>query len=230
MSNHNFENPSEGDWEDRGELSWNEFDWKHFLERHEAEISRFSELYEVHRSDINHLDTIAHLMEWDSNDWASSEDSMEDDEEDDDDDDSADLDETDPYTLHRHPVYIVTRALFGHLRQLWERYWDNNHPHVPSRLIWDYATQLTHSEINMILGVHALDMGDYALCVTQLKIALASYNKLFTTLNQIGDQQSVPGASFLEDSRFRLFDLRELCLRLMADCREEMKHPGRDLD
>ncbi len=231
MSNYNFEGKPEGDWDDRGELTWNEFDWQQFLKRHEAEISRFNELYAQHKDHPGHIDEVAHLMGWDSDDWSVTD--LPSDEEvqshlDSLDPDDLHDDDTDPYTLHRHPVFVVIRGLHRVLRQLCERFADAHVDRTSPRELWNYAQALHQAESNAILAVSALDMGDYALAVCQLKFALSAINSAFAILPKLVNTESRPGRAFVRESRVRLFDLREVCLRVMNDCRDELRRSWGD--
>ena len=40
MSQYEFENHSDGDWEDNGEIAWNEADWQKFLRNADKEVSK----------------------------------------------------------------------------------------------------------------------------------------------------------------------------------------------
>lgn len=231
MSNSNFESHSDGDWDDRGDLSWNEFDWQQFLKRHEEEIQRFIKLYDEHKGIPGHIDTVAHLMGWDAEDWAANPGGPEDEsgtpadravEED------LKEEDIDPYTLHRHPVYVVIRGLFRTLRLQFEEFQRYSADGVHSDLVWRYAEALNQTEVNSILGVQALDMGDYALSVCQFKIALSEINETFRLSARMPGLSGPGGLHFQRESRQRLFDLRETFLRVMADCREEIRRSWSD--
>lgn len=227
MSNYNFDNPQDGEWDDRGEIFWNEFDWKKYLERHEEEIKRFRGLYNQHLNEPNHLDAVAQMMGWDMQDWTPAD---EDGLDETDFSPEEDAEDFDPYTLHRHPVYVVTRALFRELRELWENYYKSMRPNASRRAIWDYATHLGECETGMILAVQSMDMGDYSLSVMQLKHTLVLWNKVIHALATLTEPPSLLTMQVREASRFRLFDLREMCLRVMNDCRMEMQRPDGDAD
>ena len=42
MSNYDFDNLSEGEWDDRGETAWNEFDWQQYLQQNDRDIDKFN--------------------------------------------------------------------------------------------------------------------------------------------------------------------------------------------
>ena len=125
MTNYNFEGQSEGDWDDRGNLSWSEADWQQFLKRQDKEVSRFLNFYDacpVEQSE--RLDWVARQMGWDSEDWSVS-DFPEEDEGNESwnpgNGEARDMPDNDPYTLHRHPVYVVTKGIFCQLRYFWRK-------------------------------------------------------------------------------------------------------------
>src|SRR5580658_1979077 len=67
MSNFDSELPG-GDWEERGELAWNEFDWERYFREQDESILRYLGFYESLRKDVDHLDAIAHRMGWETED------------------------------------------------------------------------------------------------------------------------------------------------------------------
>jgi hypothetical protein len=70
-----------------------------------------------------------------------------------------------------------------------------------------------------VMAINATDTGDLPLALVHMKRALASIN------HAIGLQANLPAAARLnspeatQDLEATLFDLREICLRVMADCR-----------
>lgn len=230
MSNYNFEDSAAGDWENRGEETfWTETDWKQFLHRQEAQISRFLALYDDYKDRANHLDEIAHEMGWDQQDWGS----MEDDEpgpyqpEEESDAENAD---TDPYTLHRHPVFTVVRALYRWIDAAWEKFQPSLSGRPAPRLIWQFSRSLHEGEFQTIMGLQSLDMGDYLLCVCQIKSSLQAINQSFTLLQEILPDEGRLNQRLGGEIRRRLFDLREINLRVMNDCREEIRRAHDDND
>jgi hypothetical protein len=123
MTNFNFEGQPEGDWEDRGNTSWSELDWQRFLQRQDREVSRFLRYYdECPVGPTERLDWVARQMGWDSEDWSVVD--FPDDEEESEvwknkEENPSEHPDSDPYTLHRHPVYVVTAGLFLQVRHIW---------------------------------------------------------------------------------------------------------------
>lgn len=230
MSNFDYEGGPEGDWEERGELVWNEFDWQQYLKRAKEEIGRFIAFYTQLTDRADRLDIIAHKMGWDHDDWsvkesdwdeldrgglhtASGEDS----------DAESDGDDTDPYTLHRHPVFIVTRGLYYYLKRSWELAMIRHPAGFSPDTSWRYGNSLHQGEMDSILALQALDMGDFALAVCHLKSALGAINQSLRILQSLPGGNSIKLRTLCRQSRIRLFDQREVCLRIMRDCRDEIR-------
>jgi hypothetical protein len=72
MSGFEYDNDAEGEWEERGDLAWNEYDWQQYLKSNEKDIARFLALYQQLKHKQDHLDEIAHQMGWDREDWMPS--------------------------------------------------------------------------------------------------------------------------------------------------------------
>lgn len=213
---------SDGEWEDRGDLVWNEYDWQRYLKQNEVEMARFVSLYKKMRHHPNRLDEIARMMGWDREDWnageiASSEDSTFEE----DLDERMEMDDFDPYTVHRHPVYVVTHALYDVVLQAWDYLIKNTQARVSSTLILDFSNKLHQGQYQAIMAVNALDMGDFTLCVTHLKHALSELNTSLGLIQKLPLRQSRDCAMFHADALPILFDLRDLWLRVMNECREE---------
>lgn len=212
--NHSPDNSSDNDW-DNGEIAWNEHDWQQYLKKNESEIARFTALYFKNIARPDRLDAVAHLMQWDRNDWVAGSDEADDDD-DDEDDLSASADpEYDTYTVHRHPVYMVTRALYEKLNE-WVASAMSAHPHS-ARLLHDFSRTLDAGQFDACMGFSSLDIGEYTLAICHLKRALGHVNASFAQINRLGENAVTAHACVPT----MLFDLRELWLRVIADCREE---------
>ena len=231
MTNFNFEGQPEGEWEDRGNLSWNEVDWQNFLKRQEKEVARFLRFYdECPLGQPERLDWVARQMGWDSEDWSVSD--LPDEEEDAEGwrqtgEDVPDLSDLDPYTLHRHPVYVVCSGLFLQLRYLWRTALKNKSGPVDPLLCWDYAESLSEAEKHSLMAMQSMDMGDFLLCVIHLKRSLRGINLAMSLLPPLITASSA-GEYFRHAMFARLFDLREVFLRVMQDCREEDRRDFRE--
>ncbi len=238
MSNHDFEHFSDGEWEDRGELAWNEFDWQQYLRQNDKEVARFLALYGQHRQNADHLDEVARLMGWGDQEWAPADGeppapqpgaAASDAEVDDADFLDEDLDEdAGAYTIHKHPVFIATRGLCQQLHHVWERFLAGNDLSVNASHAWKFAASIHAGELNSVMAIHALDMGDFTLAICHLKNALSAVNHSLSLLHQLPLGNNTAHGQFFRDVQTALFDLREIWLRVMNDCREENRRraPG----
>lgn len=229
MSGFEFDSFSEGEWENHEDLAWNEFDWQQYLKQSESEVDRFLDYFHQLKSNQNHLDEIAHRMGWDGEDWSCSDFS---------DEDLADEDVTqpaldnsfDPYTVHKHPVYIVTHGLYKNLFKQWEQFTIENQRALSPFFASQFSNSLHMGEFHAIMALNALDMADYNLTVCHLKNAMSAINQTLNMAQSIPAQNAKPVQLFFAELKVCIFDLREIWLRVMTDCREEYKRRRNDGD
>lgn len=226
MTNHNFEGQFEGDWEERGFISWSELDWQRFLQRQEQEIARFLRLYDsANVPDVERLDWIAKQMGWDAEDWSVSDPTDEDEFnaeawQNQEQPEPADPEDIDPYTVHRHPVFVVSSGLLLQVRYLWRSALERFGPNLQPLQLWDFAQTLHDTDRQVLIAMQCMDMGDLLLCVVHFKRALRGINAAMHILPQLCS--GLPLLQHTETELLkRLFDLREVCLRVIADCRME---------
>lgn len=233
MTNYNFDSQPEGDWEDRGNLTWNELDWQQFLHRQEREIARFLKFYdECGLEASERLDWVARQMGWDADDWSVSDLPEESDLEE---PESWDAEpagpnepaDTDPYTLHRHPVFVVCSGLFLQIRFLWRTALRSHPAKVNALECWDFSECLNEAERHSLIAMQCMDTGDLLLCVVHMKRALRGLNLAMSLLPRLA-QTAMAGEFFRQAMQSRLFDLREVFLRVMQDCRFEDRRDFRD--
>lgn len=224
MTNHNFEGQFEGDWEERGFISWSELDWQRFLQRQEQEVARFLRLYDnANVPDLERLDWIAKQMGWDAEDWSVSDPTDEEEFnaeawQNQEQPQTGDNEDVDPYTVHRHPVFVVTTGLLLQIRYLWRCAMVRFSPSLPPTLVWDFAQTLHETDRQILIAMQCMDMGDLLLCVVHLKRALHGINAAMHLLPRLCG--TLPLLQLTQSELLkRLLDLREVCLRVMADCR-----------
>ncbi|MCH2155662.1 MAG: hypothetical protein MK080_06635 [Opitutales bacterium] len=233
-----FESDSffEGEWDDKGDLAWNEFDWAQYLGRCDKEVARFQKIYQRLTDNPERVDEAAKQMGWDQEDWSANPDESETAEPENFSKPSLDLssseepseltpEDVDPYSAQKHPVFVVSRALVRDIDALHQGIIRRPEIVVPADLIWDAAKATKDIELNVALAVNMLDLGDFALGICYFKHAFRCLNQLLSTTGRIPeflpDRLSHP---FSEEVTMRLFDLREVWLRVINECREE----GRD--
>lgn len=210
---------SENEWDERRELSWTEADWEQYLAEHETAVRDYLKHYEQLPTAPDRVDEVARRMGWDMqpDDTASAEADFE--TENADAEDSPSFDEDfDLYTVHRNPVHIATKALYLSLVANWERiaaHPERIHPAVGLAV----AGSLYRGREHALQAVQSLDMGDYALAICFFKRALRELNETLARLGTSTDSDSGLLARYREFAVPRLFDLREIWLRVMAECR-----------
>ena len=233
MSDPNFDH-SEGDWEEFSSgPHWSESQWRNYLNGSDKDTARFLSFYNSVKDKPNHLDEVASLMGWDSEDMSMTEDFsfMENTEGKDVDQSESnnvnqsnelgDMNDGAPYTLHRHPVFVVTRSLYRYLHKSWEHFMLHSEYAISPKLSWDYANSLHLAEMNVLLSIQALDLGDFGLSICHLKNSLGALNQTLHLLNQVTHSNAALLDGFRNESRIRIFDLRELWIRVLGDCRHE---------
>ncbi len=224
MSNFDSDSGSENDWEDRGDLAWNEFDWERYLREQDDAIKRYLRFYDECRDTPNRLDAVAEKMEWGQGDW-TDDDSSDDDLDDEDDDDDTAFDEgKDVYTLHKNPIFISTKAIYLGLIHSWQSLAADGSK-VPQPLAVSLLASLTRGEETAVQAIHALDFGDYAMAVSLFKRALSTLNSSLALVNSDPAIRHRHAHAWRENALPALFDLREIWLRVIAECREELDRP-----
>ena len=218
MSNPNFDH-SEGDWEEFSSgPSWGESQWRNYLHGSDKDTERFLSVYNSVKNKPNHLDEVATLMGWDVEDISLTDEFtfIEEDEE-----RPSSENSSAPYTLHRHPVFVFTRALYRYLHQSWEHYMLHSERSLTPKISWDYSNSLHQGEMNVLLSIQALDLGDYGLSICHLKNSLSALNQTLSLLDQLDHPSSTFLNGFRKEAQIRIYDLRELWIRVMGDCRHE---------
>lgn len=218
MTNSDSDGLFDNDWEDRGELSWTEKDWQKYLAEQETAVRDYIKHYDQLADATDRIDEVARRMGWEMTDSSPNSVSAEIDEDEDDEEDSFDGD-WDPYTLHRNPVYIATRSLYLSLIAHWERV-AAQPDRVPAALGITLQASLYRGNEHVMQAVQALEMGDYTLAVCLFKFALCELNQTLARLSQADVAATPLAMRYREYALPRLFDLREIWLRVMTECRQ----------
>ena len=223
MSDFDSESFPENEWDECGDLVWNEFDWERYLREQDDVLHRYLGYYERLKGQPERIDEVAHLMGWDAGQRGT--DAAEGDERPQDDPAEAPgpggAAPIEPYTLHRNPVFIATKAIYLSLKRSWERL-AVDAAKVSQPLALTVQTSLYRGEEQAVLGVQALDLGDYAMAISLFKRSMEELNR--TLALATGPTAAAPRAfaAWQDDALPRLFDLREIWLRVMSECREEL--------
>ena len=221
MSQYVFENNQDGEWDDSGDVAWNEADWQKFLRNADKEVSKFISAYNKVSGKEDRIDATAAIMGWHRDDWSSLDEELDEEmikqirpvemEE---------LSKMEPYTIHRHPIYISATGLYAYLRTAWEHYMRNNREKSSSHLSWSYCASLSEGERHSVLASNCLDLGDFLLAVCHLKKAHAALNESLRLNRLFTHQSDSVFETYQSESNMRLHDLREIWLRVMHDCRK----------
>jgi hypothetical protein len=220
-------NDSDGadEWDDRGGLAWNEFDWERYLREQDEAVIQYLRYYESCRHSPDRIDAVAEKMGWGENDWHEEADDTSSEEE------SADEpafdDDESVYTLHKNPIFIATKAIYLGLHRSWLPLASNSSK-VPQPLAVLVLSSLQRGEEQAIHAIHALDFGDYAMAVSLFKRALSGLNGTLALLNSESIALHRHVMTWRRDAVPQLFDLREIWLRVMNECREELDRPVDD--
>ena len=217
MTNSDSDGLFENDWDDRGELSWTEADWMKYLGEQEDAVRDYLKHYDQLPEAADRIDEVARRMGWElaENTEAATDEGAED----------AEAEEAfdgdwDPYTLHRNPVYISTRALYLSLIAHWERV-AAQPDRVPPALAITLQASLYRGNEQVLQAVQGLEMGDYTLAVCLFKRALRELNVTLARLSQPDVAANSLALRYREYALPRLFDLREIWLRVMNECRQD---------
>ena len=225
MSNFDSDGGSENQWEDRGDLAWNEFDWERYLREQDEAIHCYLRFYEACKGSADRIDQVAEKMNWGQDDWSDEGESEDFDAEEDDDAPGDDQEEV--YTLHKNPIFIATKAIYLGLNRSWETL-ASEAGKVPQSLAVALLASLHAGEEQAVQAIHALDFGDYAMAVSLFKRALSALNGSLALLNDDSVSRHRSVSVWREDALPRLFDLREVWLRVIAECRDELDRPADD--
>ena len=222
MSNFDSDGGPENDWEDRGDLAWNEFDWERYLREQDDAIERYLRFYDACRKSAERLDEVAEKMNWSTEDWTDDSDGEVVQE------DSADEDDFEPpqevYTLHKNPIFIATKAIYLGLNRSWQAI-AVDPVNSPQGLSVSLQASLHAGEDHAVQAIHALDFGDYAMAVSLFKRALSALNGTLALLNTETVTHFAATAGWRDNALPQLFDLREIWLRVMSECRDELERP-----
>ena len=229
MSNFDADGGAENEFEDRGELAWNEFDWERYLREQDEVVHRYLGFYEACKNSPDRIDDVAELMNWgvsESEQDATQENPGATDGAD---EEGADIfsDQPEIYTLHKNPIFVSTKALCLGLRRHWELIAVDGEK-VPQALAVKMLVALNQTEEQSVQAIHALDFGDYTMAVSLFKRALSALNTTLALLNDTAIGANRAALAYRELAMPRLFDLREIWLRVISECRAESDRPVDD--
>jgi len=210
MANFDFDSNADGEWDDSWETIWNESDWERYLKSEDRQVSQYQRLYASKAQDVDRLDKVASSMGWDARGDSSSGDQS---------DSLPELPESEPYTLHKHPLYIANKALHRWLTENWKQEANKHSDRISNYSALSLQEAISKSDEYGLLAVTALDLADFSLAIAYIKRGFAHLNALLARLSSIDHFQRESLSEFVSQARMRIFDIREIWLRVAADCR-----------
>ena len=210
MANFDFDSNADGDWDDSWETIWNEGDWERYLQTEETQVSHYQRLYVKYSKDANRLDKVASSMGWDARGEQSANEVT---------DTQLDMTKSGPYTLHKHPLYIASKALHSWLSDNWKQEANMHSDRISNYSALSLQETISKSDEYGLLAVTALDLADFTLTIAYIKRGFALLNELLAGLSRIDHFQRESLSEFVTQAKIRAFDIREIWLRVAADCR-----------
>lgn len=210
MADFEFESNPDSEWDDSWETVWSEHDWEIYLANEEHQVRSYQKLYNKLARNQNRLDEVALFMGWDTNADPQDQETAN---------SGIEAIPDQPYTLHKHPLYIVSNALHNWLTEKWSQHVSLCSGQISPVSALKIQKTISSSEQYGLLAVTALDLGDYALAIACLKRGLSQINGLLSQLNELETKNIAPLNAYSKHAKIRLFDIREIWLRVMSDCR-----------
>lgn len=202
----------QGDADNSGQAPWSESDWSNYLRRQDLEVARFLSYYNEVKALPDRLDTCARRMGWEPNEWSPG---MEPSEGEPEAEIPADL----PYCIHQHPVFIAGRALSVQISTAFRTLLRDSGKAVAPLAAAEVMLALWDTHQQVVLAVNATDTADLPLAAVHMRRALSGINTALGLLQSIPTEARLSAPAAFEDTETSLFDLREVCLRVMNDCR-----------
>ncbi len=219
MGNYESDANPNNEWEESWDSTWNEFNWEQYLQSESDEVRKYQAIYSKLIRSSNRLDEVALYMGWQPRPEGLEQEPVA----------ESEAANATPYTLHRHPLFVSSKALHGWLVEQWGRRVSLTPEAVDASKALSYQTALTESDYYGLLAVTALDMDDFALAIAYFKRGMVSLNTALGMLSDFETLQIESVSLYAKHARIRLFDIREIWLRVTSDCRETIAR-GSDED
>ncbi len=210
MADFEYESNSDSDWDDNWETIWNEHDWEVYLAKEKDQVRKYQKLYNKLARSQNRLDEVALFMGWEANNDHQEQEAA---------DSAIEAVPDQPYTLHKHPLYVASKALHDWLTERWSQHVSLCAEQISPVCVLKIQSTISDSERYGLLAVTALDLGDYALAIAYFKRGLSQLNRLLSQLSDLEAKNLAPINAYSKHAKIRLFDIREIWLRVMSDCR-----------
>lgn len=207
MNNFDFTNFNDNnDFEEKEDLLWNEFDWQNYLKETKKNILEVLATYlkvKQREGFIRSIDKVLDTAEGVNASFSNEDMEIH----------------SEPYTLHNHPLLLITQALYFHIQSTFEAFITNNPGKLSALIAFQFTLSLHKGEEHSLLAIYALDTNDPPLAVCHLKYAMSCVNESLRILQSIYLPTLQVAKNFLKELSSSLLDLREFCLRIMNDAR-----------
>lgn len=228
----NKQNSDGNDGANRRQVLRGEDEWRELLNRADRETARFLEIYEAsfllpveEQENGDRLDRCAVTMGWhlseDADDAADAPDDFSSNENDADpaSQDAANAEFPPVYSLHNLPECIAISALFRFARARIATL-------VRSGTLRAFSAErlaetLADAYRDMLIAVDAEDALEFGLSICLMKNAHAAINRNFAEMEQLPPPRTEKYARIVRELRCAMMDLRDMCLRIIRDAREE---------
>lgn len=217
----------------RRQILRTEREWRALLVRAEIESARFLKFYEEtfrvpeneHNAENDRLDRCALAMGWHlSADIEEGEDPLSPENE----EPSGDVPATAfpaVYSLHNLPESIAVSAIYNFAKKRWQRIWSSPYAgKLSPRSASELAESLATAQRDMLLAIDAEDAMEFGLAICLMKNVHSALNRHFAEMEclptAVNDEAYSAAVSEL---RTALMDLRDICLRILRDARNEIR-------
>ncbi len=220
---------SHNDDSGNSEVHCSEAEWRVILSRGRAEAKRFLKLYKTIpvKYGEDRLDKCAVAMGWQ---LAGSDGREETDELPFEFDEPIKPPPPTPavYSLHNTPEAIAMFALFENISELLLSLFPLVEVQTPLRAVTlascaETVKALANAERDMLLAIDAMDASEHGLATILMKNSLEALNTHFPKLSKMlsGGSMGITAKKIVEEIHTSVFDLRELCLRVIRDATAE---------
>ena len=171
------------------------------------EVAKYQTLYNKLVRSVNRLDEVALFMGWQQRPGEEENPAVEDDA------------DPEPHTLHKHPLFVSSKALHNWLIEKLQLHIALCSEQFSTQQALALQSAYHESDYYGLLAVTALDMDDFALAIAYFKRGMVSINKALALLAEFEASGIEPLPLYARQARVRLFDVREIWLRVTSDCR-----------
>ncbi len=197
MDNSNFDS-FDFNFDDFFSTTWTPKDWIGYIQRSDKDIAEFAEAYAANRK-YTGLEEICN-----ANGYSLKPDT---------DADENDFEQnSEPWTILNHPIYIISSGIIKFANQKIESLMELCQ--MSSLAIWQVAKVMMEVSQNLTLAVNSTDLGELALAKWQYKKSLISLNYALKQIEKIQGYPHGETRSIKDELFTAIFDLRQMCLDL----------------